>query len=287
MIIRALLCGIVIAMVAAPLRAQVVDSLAGYFPLAVGNVWQYHSRYAKSSIYGNPYTVVALGDTIMPNGRHYTHLSGGLFGGDAPMFMRYDSAEGAYYTYDPSVHTPSGEYKSYALREWLTPPNEWGHRDRRVAFGNSVDVLDFPSYSTNGYSFAYGIGLISAGIGWFDDIISYEYYDLVYAKIDGHEYGQFLSTPALTTDPATALEPGVPNPFTTATTIPFTLGHRDHVRLDVVSAVGEEVATLVDGELDAGSHMARLDGAGLPDGLYIVRLRVGGRTLTARVVLMR
>lgn len=296
MITRALLCGIVIAMVAAPLRAQVADSLGEFYPLAVGNVWQYHFRFATSTNYSAPYTIVALGDTTMPNGKHYirfntcpdawVHGSANPYARYCSDFARYDSTDGAVYMYDTSGSLPAGEVALYPLREWLSPTFSWGERLRWGVFGDSVDILLFSSVGSDGYIFARGIGLIQSGHGDYNDI-SYEYHDLIYAKIGGREYGQFLSAPAVAVDPVTALAAPFPNPFTTATTIPFTLDHRDHVRLDLVSAIGGEVATLVDEEMEAGSHMARLDGGGLPDGLYIVRLRVGGRTLTEKVVLMR
>jgi hypothetical protein len=297
MSIKALLLLLALAIGVAPSRlwAQ-ADSLGEFYPLAVGDVWQYHFRFATSTNYSAPYTIIALGDTTMPNGKRYirfntcpdpwAHGHANPYARYCSDFARYDSTDGTVHMYDTSGSLPAGEIGLYALREWLSPSFAWGERMKWSVFGESVDALLFPSVGSDGYIFARGIGLVQAGLGDYNDIL-YEYHDLVYAKIGGREYGQFLSAPAIMADPATSLDAPFPNPFATVTTIPFTLDHRDHVRLDLVSAVGGEVATLVDGEMEAGSHLAPLDGAGLPDGLYIVRLRVGGRTLSGRVVLMR
>ena len=82
-----------------------------------------------------------------------------------------------------------------------------------------------------------------------------------------------------------------PNPFNPSTTIPFQLPAAAHVRLEVFNLLGQRVATLVNGELPAGSHTVRWDGtdvAGRPAGagLYLYQLRGGGISLTHRMVLI-
>ena len=299
MSIRILLVLLALGVGMAPtrLRAQAdADSLGEYFPLAVGNVWQYHYRYATIASYGAPYTIAALGDTVMPNGKRYIRFNvcpllrpRGHTDPDARYssnFARYDSGDGTVYMYDTTGTATTGEFVIYPLRAWLEPSTLRGERGKWSAFGDSLDALIFPSVGSDEYVFARGIGLVHAGLGDQNDI-AYEYHELIYARINGREYGQLLSAPALEAGAGVTLGEGAPNPFAASTTIPFTLGRRDHVRLDVVNAIGEEVATLIDGELEAGSHRAALDGAGLPGGLYIVRMRVGGATFTRSVVLAR
>jgi choice-of-anchor B domain-containing protein len=78
--------------------------------------------------------------------------------------------------------------------------------------------------------------------------------------------------------PATgfALGASYPNPFVTATTIPFTLAERAHVRLVVLDVLGREAAVLTDGVWGAGTHEVRFDGSQLPAGAYFYRLEAGG-----------
>jgi hypothetical protein len=62
-----------------------------------------------------------------------------------------------------------------------------------------------------------------------------------------------------------------PNPFNPSTSIRFTLPGASAVRLTVYSILGQEVARLIDGELDGGEHTARWTAAGA-SGLYFYRL---------------
>jgi len=50
---------------------------------------------------------------------------------------------------------------------------------------------------------------------------------------------------------------------------------------------GREVATLVRGTLDAGSHAAVWNTGRRPSGVYYVRLSAGGDTETRKLALMR
>ncbi len=83
-----------------------------------------------------------------------------------------------------------------------------------------------------------------------------------------------------------------PNPFNPATTLRFTLPTASHAVLDVFDVAGRRVARLVDGERTAGAHDVRwtaVDHAGrpLPSGAYLVRLRAGTATATARLALLK
>jgi len=85
---------------------------------------------------------------------------------------------------------------------------------------------------------------------------------------------------------AARLEPGTPNPFTGVTTLRYTLAAPARVTVVVTDLLGREVRRLVEGAEGAGAHEARFDGAGLPSGVYVVRLAVDGRAVgTQRVVL--
>ncbi|WP_228350600.1 T9SS type A sorting domain-containing protein [Rhodocaloribacter litoris] len=79
------------------------------------------------------------------------------------------------------------------------------------------------------------------------------------------------------------LEAPYPNPFGTAIRIPYVLDAPSPVRLTVYDLLGRVVARLVEGMQAAGPHEAVLAGAGLPDGLYLVRLEAGDRVTTRTV----
>ena len=78
-----------------------------------------------------------------------------------------------------------------------------------------------------------------------------------------------------------------PNPFNPATTIRFSLPQRSHVTLKVFDVLGREVATLVDGELNAGEHSVVYDAKDLPSGLYFYRLSSSHGTCVKSALLLK
>jgi hypothetical protein len=82
------------------------------------------------------------------------------------------------------------------------------------------------------------------------------------------------------------LDQNYPNPFNSATTITYGIPEDGHVRLLVYDIHGRVVAEPVNEEKRAGTHSARLDGAGLPGGVYMYRLEAGGQVRTRMMTLM-
>lgn len=78
-----------------------------------------------------------------------------------------------------------------------------------------------------------------------------------------------------------------PNPFNPTAQISFNLDRTAPARLSVFNVLGQEVAVLVDGMLDAGAHQVTFDAAGQPSGLYFYSLQSEGRQLTGRMTLVR
>jgi hypothetical protein len=83
------------------------------------------------------------------------------------------------------------------------------------------------------------------------------------------------------------LHQNYPNPFNPSTTIRFSLPKREHVTLKVFDVLGREVATVVDGEMEAGEHTVIYNASGLPSGVYLYRLEVGNFIRTRRMVIIR
>ena len=78
-----------------------------------------------------------------------------------------------------------------------------------------------------------------------------------------------------------------PNPFNPSTTIRYSLPSRSLVTLTVFNTLGQQVATLVQGEQEAGYHEVQFDGSGLASGVYVYRLQAGDFVQSLKLTLLR
>lgn len=83
------------------------------------------------------------------------------------------------------------------------------------------------------------------------------------------------------------LEQNFPNPFNPSTKISFGLSKSTNVVLKVFNNLGQEVATLVNESLQAGSYEANFDASNLPSGIYIYSLRTNGGVITKKMTLLK
>jgi len=84
-----------------------------------------------------------------------------------------------------------------------------------------------------------------------------------------------------------ALHDAYPNPFNPSTTISYSLPKAVHVSLRVFNTLGQEVASLVKGEKDAGTYHVTWNAASMPSGVYIYRLEAGEFVESKKLTLLR
>jgi hypothetical protein len=277
---------VLICDLASPVFAQV------YYPLAVGNRWDYGTlEFLEGFVYS--YSAVIRGDTIMPNGKHYAiHSSLGR-----ESYVRQEGMR--LYRWVDSTEIPgldfsvqSGDTTQYLIRgsdTILTTVSVgfgtlFGRRLRMWTY-STTRVNDpglFESYwVTYTDSIGYSGGSFSPG---------YREY-LLGAIIDGKVYGTITSVRRHPDDhrhPATfTLEQNYPNPFNPSTTIRYGIPVRSQVSLAVYNTLGQRIAELVNAEVEAGYHEVKFDAAGLPSGVYLCWLRAGGYGETRKLLLMR
>ena len=59
------------------------------------------------------------------------------------------------------------------------------------------------------------------------------------------------------------------------------------VSLKVYNLLGQAVATLVNGNIEAGRHIASFDATNLPSGLYIYKMETGSFSAQHKMLLMK
>jgi len=78
-----------------------------------------------------------------------------------------------------------------------------------------------------------------------------------------------------------------PNPFNPSTTITYTIGETSNVKLSVYNSLGQEVAVLVQGTKNKGTHRIRFNAANLSSGVYYYKIETGNFTKTKKMLLIR
>ncbi|RMD98522.1 MAG: DUF3179 domain-containing protein [Calditrichaeota bacterium] len=83
------------------------------------------------------------------------------------------------------------------------------------------------------------------------------------------------------------LEQNYPNPFNPETLIRFYLPQRSKVKLEILSILGETVATLAVGEKAPGWHSVRWNPGNAPAGTYLYRLTAGNFSQIRKMVFLK
>ncbi|MGE5797539.1 MAG: T9SS type A sorting domain-containing protein, partial [Ignavibacteria bacterium] len=78
-----------------------------------------------------------------------------------------------------------------------------------------------------------------------------------------------------------------PNPFNPSTTISFSIPAESFITLKIYDLLGKEIATIVSGELSAGSYKRIWNAENYASGIYFYRLQAGNFTETKKLILMK
>ena len=83
------------------------------------------------------------------------------------------------------------------------------------------------------------------------------------------------------------LRQNYPNPFNPITQIEYSIPYVSKISLKVYNLLGQEVATLFEGQQKAGTHTVLFDGSGLASGVYYYRLETNDFTNTKKLLLLK
>jgi len=84
-----------------------------------------------------------------------------------------------------------------------------------------------------------------------------------------------------------SLSQNFPNPFNPSTKIEFALPVRSQVTLKVFNVLGQVVATLTDGVMEAGAHTVKFDAMKLASGVYLYQMKTGSFTSMKKMLLTK
>jgi subtilisin-like proprotein convertase family protein len=115
-------------------------------------------------------------------------------------------------------------------------------------------------------------------------------YSLVSVDVNGAR--QDLATMSATPTGAAvvnayALHQNYPNPFNPTTNIVFDMVEAGHATISVYNIMGQKVAELVNGAVEAGRHTVTFDATSLSSGLYLYKMEANGFTAQSKMVLMK
>lgn len=263
--------------------AQVPDSILqalNYFPLQVGNRWQY--RYGSPMIsYLETRTVT--GEATLANGRRYAVVkSMNSIGGASTDYLRPDSSEGVIYRYDPFYADQFGFSDGETPR--FMPVTSAGRREveagtfRLACSGVGTTGLLGVSVYTNGCNWMHGywqeFHFLGDGIGPYSIVTSVEgeawAHDLVWYDVNGQTAGTYVGIERDFPE-SDAVATVYPNPAEDHVTLRIPSGAPGPVNISVYDRIGRRVLALQVDRPALESEFV-LDVGHLPPGVYLGRL---------------
>jgi len=103
----------------------------------------------------------------------------------------------------------------------------------------------------------------------------------------GHEWATVRPYPHPAQPTIFTLHGNYPNPFNPTTSIKFDMASPARMQLKVYNTLGQEVATLVNGRLNAGSYSVPFDASQLPSGVYIYTFSASGFSESRKMVVLK
>jgi hypothetical protein len=280
-----------------------VDEALKYYPLHSGNYWEYKNYYWELPQYydSSAHSINVIGDTTLSNNYKYKILLKKNIpddGNSERIYERVDSSTACIYRY--SVMNNS----EYLIDSLFAQPGDtvWSrgyytlcideYEDTVLALVTEVkEFEDRTIIPVLNYKFAKNLGFIGSLSCEFNCASS----NLVYAVIDGEEYGEKITS---VNEPINSpipnryfLSQNYPNPFNPSTTINYHIPEFSFVTLEIFDVLGNEIATLVNEEKPAGEYEVEFNPASSirypASGIYFYQLRAGTFVQTKKMILLK
>lgn len=276
--------------------ACTIASSQGFYPLHIGNRWEYWEPPPPPNYYA--WTTRAVKDTIMSNNISYVLLrsDGGIF----DQFLRQDGPR--VYEY---LLSDSSEYVLYDFSRGIgdTVSIRYYANDTIVIRVTRIGLdsvfgrlrMQWEFYEQASHSSFFAVREVTDSIGMtrivYEPGISFY---LRGAVIDSIQYGTITSAPhpAEAHPTSYALLQNYPNPFNNSTVITFRAHGGEYVAITVFDMLGRKVKYLFDGKMPSESYFVSWDGRnqdGMPlaSGVYVCQLKTQNFLRSMKMVLLR
>jgi hypothetical protein len=121
-----------------------------------------------------------------------------------------------------------------------------------------------------------------AGSELFTTSGSFEISEVIVASLDGAVETEIGTLPG-----QFSLSNAYPNPFNPSTTVQLNMPADGYASVRVYNLIGQVVATLVEGPMNAGYNQVTWNAENVPSGLYLIQAEVGNNTATQKVMLLK
>ena len=228
---------------------------------------------ANSVIFGN-YAIengggIACADNSSPV------VTNSVFWADIPYEIFFEYGSYPVFTYCDIQDWWDGEGNIYANPLFRNPENGDFHL-MSTACGDSLDspCIDAgsPAIIDSVLDCSWGLGTILSDMGAFGGS------DSVMVGIDDYEFP---------VPKQMALFQNYPNPFNAATILNYMLPQSGAVTISVYNLLGQRVATIFEGDQQAGQHTITWDATDFPTGVYFARLKAGEYSESMKMVLLK
>jgi serine protease len=200
----------------------------------------------------------------------------------------------------------------------VTATDQTDHKAYFAGFGSWVDISapgvevyaiygdDYSIVSGTSFSAAMVSGLAGLVATWYPDLVNDEIQEIIESSADPIDHlnpgfegmlgaGRINSLACVRTaveyeDTSPTLfgfDPNYPNPFNSSTVLSFHLGEALPVEISIYSIMGQRVATLHQGMLEAGEHRIPWDADDLPSGVYFARIEANEQSRCLKMLLVR
>ncbi|MCH9029036.1 MAG: T9SS type A sorting domain-containing protein [Bacteroidetes bacterium] len=298
-------------------KAQIDTTLREYFPLEIGNYWEYRDNLFET------WTIEAIKDTIMPNGKTYTVLKDSTSWSGGTIFYYYYRMDDSMKVWEYVGGRPGNCDSEYLIFDLTLPdstfwttcisPNPFPEHNfpciarTQTRYYSSLNLLTsaktfcgalvdtIAQDTTYCGSFYYPLYELAKGIG-----LAYRIAELgnaifiTGAIINGVQYGTITNVDEKDHN----LKDGelsfeiYPNPFNSETIFSFTLSKYSDVKINLYDILGKEIAVIFNESLNTGKYQQRFNPANigsnsLSSGIYLVTFQVNKDLITKKLIILK